>query len=58
LQFAVQSAKQETAKFLVRRGASLEQKNDAGASALDLVTRSGDTRFKSDLELAASMRSN
>ena len=44
------------AKYLVRRGASLEQKDDSGASALDLVTRTGDTRFKGDLELAATMR--
>ena len=58
LQFAVQGGRQETAKYLVRRGASLEQKDDSGASALDLVTRTGDTRFKGDLELAASMRSN
>ena len=29
LQFAVLAGRQETAKYLVRRGASLEQKNDA-----------------------------
>jgi hypothetical protein len=56
LQLAVQGARQETAKFLVRRGASLEQKNDAGLSTLDLVERSGDTRFMEDLMLAATMR--
>ena len=58
LQFAVQGGRQETAKYLVRRGASLEQKNDAGASALDLVTASGDQRFMNDLKLAAATRSN
>jgi hypothetical protein len=42
----------------VRRGASLQQKDDAGASPLDLATRSGDTRFRNDLELAAQIRPN
>ena len=32
LQFAVLGGRQETAKFLVRRGASLEQKNDAATA--------------------------
>ena len=45
-------------KYLVRRGASLEQKNDAALSALDIVERSGDTRFKNDLISAAKLRSN
>jgi ankyrin repeat protein len=58
LQFAVQGGKVETAKFLVRRGASLEQKNDAGQSALELVERSGDTRFLTDLVSAAKLRGN
>ena len=58
LQLAVLGARQETAKYLVRRGASLDQKNDASMSALDIVARSGDTRFKNDLELAAKMRGN
>ena len=47
---------QETAKYLVRHGASLEQKNSAGASALDLVTARGDQRFLNDLKLAATTR--
>ena len=58
LQLAVQAGRQETAKYLVRRGASLEQKNDAAMSALDMVARSGDPRFKNDLEAAAKMRDN
>jgi len=58
LQLSVQGGRRETAKYLVRRGASLEQKNDAALSALDLVERSGDTRFKNDLMSAAKVRSN
>jgi ankyrin repeat protein len=50
----VRNRRQETAKYLVRRGASLELKNGAGASALDLVTASGDQRFLNDLKLAAT----
>ena len=42
----------------MRRGASLELRDDARKSALDLAARSGDTRFKNDLELAAKMRGN
>ena len=38
------------------RGASLEQKNDAGVSALELVAASGDQRFINDLKLAATTR--
>jgi ankyrin repeat protein len=57
LHFAVLGGRQETAKYLVRRGADLQQKDDEGVSALDVVSRTGDTRFRGDLELAAQMRS-
>jgi ankyrin repeat protein len=48
--------RQETAKFLVRHGASLDAKDESGATAIDYAMRSGDTRFANDLKLAAQMR--
>lgn len=56
LHFAVLGRRQETAKFLVRRGAELDQKDDSGVSALDVVTQSGDMRFRNDLEAAVALR--
>ena len=55
LQLAIIGRRQVTAKFLVRRGADLNQKDDSGVSPLDVVIRSGDTRFQGDLELAAKL---
>jgi ankyrin repeat protein len=48
--------RQETAKFLVRHGGSLDAKDESGATAIDYAMRSGDTRFANDLKLAAQMR--
>jgi ankyrin repeat protein len=56
LQLAVAKGRQETASYLVRHGASLDAKDDSGASVLDLLARSGDTRFANELKLAAQMR--
>jgi ankyrin repeat protein len=58
LHLAVRNGRQETAKFLVRRGANLAQKDDRGVSPLDTATASGDTRFANDLKLAATMHKN
>ena len=57
LMLAITKARQETAKFLVRHGASLDAKDDSGANAIDYATRAGDPRFANDLKLAAQMRS-
>jgi ankyrin repeat protein len=56
LQLAVLARRQETAAYLIRHGAKLDLKNDAGVSALDIVVKSGDTKFANDLKLAAAIR--
>jgi hypothetical protein len=42
----------------VRRGADLRLKDESGVSPLELVERSGDVRFKTDLEFAAQSKIN
>lgn len=55
LQLAVLNAHQETARFLVRRGADLNAKQGAdGVSAIEIVERNGDTRFAGMLRSAAT----
>jgi ankyrin repeat protein len=56
LQFAVVGAKQETAKYLARRGANVAQQNDSGVSALDMAAAGGDPQFTNDLKQAAATR--
>jgi ankyrin repeat protein len=41
---------------LIRHGASLDAKDESGATAMDYAIRTGDTRFANDLKLAAQMR--
>ena len=50
------AAKLAQSSSLRSRGASLEQKNDAGVSALELVAASGDQCFLNDLKLVATTR--